>query len=115
MPRNSLEAIYCRDRDGLQRQLIAGSEALLGPRLENTKLFKDMYNYRSRWLHGDVDFPLFRRELPEPLGERSEGSDYILEMQSTTAVAVALLLATLQEFIERDWHDLEFHYSVAPA
>lgn len=45
-----LEALYARGNVGLKEQLLGKTEAVLGPRTENKKLFGAVYDFRSRLL-----------------------------------------------------------------
>jgi len=68
-----------------------------------------MYGFRSRLIHGDLDFPghpvIF--DADKRLAEHDE------RLRESTALAVAILLATLQELIQRGWSELHFHYEVS--
>ena len=58
-----LEALYCTGNVGLREQLVAKSELVLGPRVENKKAFGAMYDFRSRLLHGDMDLQIGRAHV----------------------------------------------------
>jgi len=106
-----LEALYARGNVGLKEQLLAKTEAVLGPRTENKKLFGAVYDFRSRLIHGDVDIPLrFTTFDGVEKYEKFQSERYEHE-----ALATAVLIATLQWMIKRNEHRLEFEYAVKPG
>lgn len=68
-----------------------------------------MYDFRSRFLHGDYDFdgPVLLGDAEEVVGK------YSAELIESISLAVAILTATLQEMIKRNWTSLNFSYEVA--
>lgn len=51
-----LEALYCQGNSNLPGQLNVKSTLLLGDRVSFKKDFNKMYDYRSRFVHGDLNF-----------------------------------------------------------
>lgn len=101
-----LEALYGRGNVGLKAQLLEKSEALLGPRQENKKVFSWMYDFRSRLLHGDMDLLYQHNHYDaDPIYETLWDEFYECE-----AVATAMLIATLQDLCKRRSYSLEFGY-----
>ncbi len=106
-----LEALYARGNVGLKEQLLGKTEAVLGPRTENKKLFGAVYDFRSRLIHGDVDIPVrFTTFDGVEKCERFHSERYEHE-----ALATAVLIATLHWLIKRNEHSLEFEYAVKPS
>lgn len=103
-----LEALYTRGHSGLRRQMLQGAEALLGPCLADRDAFSEMYTFRSDFAHGKVDFPYAHRE-----GNSEEELAFENSRRKTASLAAALLVASLQELIVREWADVEF--TVHPA
>lgn len=103
-----LEALYARGNVGLKEQLLAKTEAVLGPRTENKKLFGAVYDFRSRLIHGDVDIPV--RFTAFDGAEKYER--FHSERFEHEALATAVLIATLQWMIKSNAHSLEFEYAV---
>lgn len=103
-----LEALYGQGNVGMKAQLLEKSEALLGPRNENKKVFGWMYDFRSRLLHGDMDM-LFQHNTDDatPAYEKNFG-----ELNECEQLATAILLSTLQNLYERNSYSLEFRYAV---
>jgi hypothetical protein len=104
-----LEALYSRGNVGLKEQLLAKTEALLGPRTENKKAFGIVYDFRSRLLHGDVDLPLRFTEFNAV--EKYE--KFHAELSQHEGLALAVLLATLQWMVVNNKTDLKFIYAVS--
>jgi hypothetical protein len=59
-----------------------------------------MYEFRSRFIHGDMDFPGIYH-----LGDASPGYEkYYDDQIETVDFAVAILLASLQQIIMGNWN-----------
>lgn len=104
-----LEALYSRGNIGLKEQLLGKSEALLGPRTENKRAFGNVYDFRSRLLHGDVDLPLRFTEF----NAVQKYQDYNHDLLRNEDLALAVLLATLQWMVEANTVELNFEYALA--
>jgi hypothetical protein len=89
-----IEALYSAGRVALQQQILEKSELLLGPRLTNKKRFAAMYDFRSRFVHGDLD-------MPSPF---SDDAEYWITMDENADLATAVLLASIQELVCRGWN-----------
>lgn len=102
-----LEALYGKGNLGLKAQLLEKSEVVLGPRMAYKKRFGGMYDFRSRFVHGDIDFPLayVDRSSLEPENFDREADESLL-------IAAAMLIATLQQLVERDLYELSFSYTL---
>jgi hypothetical protein len=101
-----LEAIYAEGASGLRQQLVAKTHALFGPPQTHKKAFGSMYDFRSRFVHGDVDFPLaYDQRDYDQLG-------FTEEVETAIEVALAVLLATLQAMARSGSHRLTFTYVV---
>jgi len=109
---SGLEALYCEGRAAQAAQLLTKSEVLLGPRLANKPRFARMYDYRSRFVHGDQDLPFVFREPDDGIVPGLSASDQLRESEN---IAVAMLVASLQELVDRDWHGIEFLITAARA
>lgn len=104
-----LEALYAKGNTGLCAQLVGKTEALLGPRLQHKKEFGRMYDFRSRFIHGDIDIP-FSYIDAEPDFERFHS-----DLFGSEDIALATLLATLQKMATMDLYSLDFSYAVGGA
>ena len=103
-----LEALYCTGNVGLREQLVAKSELVLGPRVENKKAFGAMYDFRSRLLHGDMDLPL-RYSAFDAVPDFERHYD---DLGDYEGLGLAALIGTLQVMIKNDWRELAFHYGL---
>lgn len=101
-----LESIYGRGREGLAEQLREKSHVLLGMPATHKKVVSRMYDFRSRFVHGDIDIP-FRGA---PFDELSGYTEKMDEGQST---GIALLLSTLQALAKVGRTEIEFEYKIA--
>jgi hypothetical protein len=104
-----LEAIYGRGSIGIGEQLREKSELLFGKCSSNKKRLAAAYNFRSRFLHGDLDIPFRYTDEFE--------HDKILKLSNAqwdaALFAEVLLISTLQEFVLRDVYELYFPYTVS--
>jgi hypothetical protein len=99
-----LEALYVKGKSELLQQVREKSQVLLGPQSSFKKRISQMYDFRSRFVHGDLDFPGLYL-----LGDaRVEFAKYSNDLFAATAIATAVLAATLQAVIRRDWDGLDF-------
>lgn len=103
-----LEALYGKGKEGLRAQLIEKSQALLGKPHAFRKRFHGMYDYRSRFVHGDLDLPLSYQLYT---GSKAT-STFESESDTTLTTAVAVLVASLQELVVRGWAEPHFTYVV---
>ncbi|HEX5337766.1 MAG TPA: hypothetical protein VFW53_04945 [Gallionella sp.] len=103
-----LEALYGHGNVGLKTQILEKSEALLGPRHENKKLFGWMYDFRSRLLHGDMDL-LYQHNTHDADPTHEKISKELCECES---LATAMLLSTLQNLCQRNSYSLEFGFTL---
>ena len=103
-----LESLYVQGKSELAKQLRDKAQAFLGNQTAFKKTVNKMYDFRSRFVHGDLDFPgLFL------LGDaRDTVARFGDELFDAIAVAVAILAGTIQEVIRRDWDGLHFDYTV---
>jgi len=102
-----LEALYGDDNIGIQKQLIQRTEAFLGKRMSHQKIISQMYDFRSRFLHGDIDFPMRHIFLEGT----QEGDKFIEDSFIPEQLAQVVLVATLQEMAIRNLMELKFEVS----
>ena len=103
-----LESLYCRGNGELQRQLSEKTAVYLGNREHHKKDFSEMYNFRSRLLHGDRDlvFPYNDYDASE------EFHDFHGVRFNHECTATGLLFATLQKMCAEGRYELEFEYAL---
>jgi hypothetical protein len=106
-----LEAIYGRGSTGIGEQLQAKSEVLLGASANsrrNRKRISTAYQFRSRFLHGDIDIPFRYTEDFEHKEILKFGHNQL----DAGLFAAALLVSTLQEFVLRNTYEVSFFYNI---
>jgi hypothetical protein len=104
-----LEALYVHGKSELAQQVRDKAQAFLGAQEKFKKAVTKMYDFRSRFVHGDLDFPGLCL-----IGDaRKTVERFDDELRDATAVAVAMLVGTLQEVIRRDWDGLRFDYTIS--
>jgi hypothetical protein len=103
-----IEALYVGGKVSIMEQVREKVQSFLGKQETYKKKIVEMYNFRSRFVHGDLDFPdLHLIGDGRPAVERFDR-----ELLESITMAVSILAATLQEIIQRDWNGLSFMYQV---
>lgn len=103
-----LEALYGRGNTGLKAQLMDKSEIVLGPRSAYKKRFQKMYDFRSRFVHGDIDFPL----AYSPWDPDFQSGTFHGDASEAVDIATAMLVASLQQLIIKGQTYFEFSYAL---
>lgn len=94
-----IEALYNRSNEPVKQQIRDQIQIRLGENTEFLKEFYKMYKFRSRFIHGALDFPGLYT-----LGDASPGIEkYYLAQEETVSFAIAILIASLQEIITGNW------------
>ncbi|WP_342426711.1 hypothetical protein [Paenibacillus sp. FSL L8-0158] len=101
-----LEALYSSSNNGIKEQLVEKSQVFLGVQNEYKKLFKSMYDYRSKFIHGGLNFP----GKFNYFDGTEEFSSFMKENHSVTLMAQSVLIATLQQLSKRNMNELTFKY-----
>ena len=104
----ALEALYCKGSVGLRQQLTEKTEVFLGKRNAYKKNFGAMYDYRSRFLHGDINL-VFNHHIYDASPENEKFEDEFYEAE---AMALSTLIATLQKMYLDNVYDLKFSYKL---
>jgi len=99
-----LEALYADSYEGIQRQLLGKSEALLGGNRSLAAHLVPMYQLRSKLSHGSLGLRNRYDHRPAPPADS--------RLAEPMCAAVGLLVATLQWLVQNDRHELRFEYSV---
>lgn len=102
-----IEALYAKGTSSLQEQVREKSQVVLGKQEAFKKIYSNMYNFRSRYIHGDLDFP-----TNHSLDMTNKTTNYNKDIQDATYFAIAMLGASLQELVIRDWNGFDFSYTV---
>jgi hypothetical protein len=99
-----LEALYGRGTSDLTYQLVEKARVLLGQTAGFQKSVKEMYRFRSLFIHGKAPFPgAFFASDAMPEYER-----HINEASDASFLAAAVLVASLQQVAKRNWKSLSF-------
>ena len=103
-----LEALYGRGTTDLTYQLVEKARVLLGQSAGFEKSVKEMYRFRSLFIHGKAPFPgAFFASDAMPEYER-----HINEASDASFLAAAVLVASLQQIAKRNWKSLGFSFVV---
>ena len=107
----ALEALLCRGERGKQEQLIERVGALFGMPDGVRKRIRQLYDLRSRLVHGDADLPSALREG----GGHPREVQYDQAAWGAQELAEALLLAVFQYMTKHRTRELNFKVSVDRA
>lgn len=104
-----IEAIYVRSKEGILQQIKEKSKAIFGEPKDYMKRLKHMYNVRSRFIHGELNFP--PRYCPD--NDTQEFAQFAdKEYFDALNMAQALLIASIQQFVLMDTEEIEFELKV---
>ncbi len=99
-----IEAIYVVGNSSLQDQVNRKSQIFLGERQEFKKTFSKMYDYRSRFVHGDLNFE------NKCFMDSEKTENHLVDFWGHRDFAISILVGTLQNLILENRHSLEFDY-----
>jgi hypothetical protein len=103
-----IEALYVKG-PSVMEQVREKVWLFLGAQDSHKKKISQLYNFRSRFVHGDLDFPgmyFLHRATPS-------FDEYTDELHESVSLAEAILVATIQELVQRDWKGLSFSYTMS--
>jgi hypothetical protein len=102
-----IEALYVKGKNSIMEQVREKIQVFLGQQQSHKKTIVEMYEFRSRFLHGDLDFPpLFL------VGDARDCVEKHYDNESRAVeISIAILIATLQQMIIKDWTSLDFAYT----
>lgn len=104
-----LEAVYCRGGSGVMSQLVEKCQLVLGPIEKRQRIIRQMYDLRSRVIHGNVDLPVqYSYYEGNPQHERFHSDIY-----KAALLAQVMLVVTLQYLVEHNLRELDFRYVLA--
>lgn len=103
-----IEALYVKGKASILDQVRDKAQSLLGEQEGIGKKMSKMYDVRSRYIHGDMNFtstyPLYNA-FPE-------FDKYGKEVIDATSTAAAILISTIQKMILNEWGQIDFQYNV---
>lgn len=102
-----IEGLYTKGNSNLLEQVREKTQILLGKQEQFKKLYSNMYNFRSKFIHGELNFPAkVNIDFSKNVESHSE------DLKKATYFATLLLGASIQQLIKRDWHSINFDYVV---
>lgn len=104
-----IEAIYTSGRQGVLEQLREKSIAIFGEPENYKNSLSKMYDIRSRFMHGALNFPS-KYYIYDGIEEFDEFMRK--EYSQCLEMAEALLVATIQQFVINDAEDLNYHLQI---
>lgn len=104
---SGLEALYASGQTGIAEQLSEKIQVVLGHPSDFQKIIKKLYNFRSRFIHGDIP-------IPSILSANTLDAEEALEKDlfKYTPLSTAILIASLQYLIINNKHNLKFRMEV---
>lgn len=103
-----IEGLYTKGKNNLIEQVREKTQIILGPQENFKKLYSNMYNFRSKYIHGELNFP-----AKINIDFSGEMFNYTSDLMTATHFAILILGASIQQLIVRGWQGLEFTYQVA--
>lgn len=101
-----IEALFVEGKDSVQKQVDIKSQLLLGKRTNFKKIFNELYDFRSRYIHGQLRF-MNKYVL-------RDGDDDVMEHMFNTYdhsyFAMLILISAIQKHISLDKGEFEFEY-----
>jgi hypothetical protein len=98
-----IEALMANGSNNISVQIQAKTSILFGEPKEYSKKLSKLYNYRSRLVHGELNFVAkFSLDLEKPFMEYSDYLDF----------ASSILLALIRTLIKSDKQEFTFQYSL---
>ena len=100
-----VEALYVHGNAAILEQVREKTKVVLGTPTAFKKRVNKMYDFRSRFVHGNLDFPNLVRS------GSSFDSPFDKALVESTSLALAILISTLQQLIKTNSKELKFGYS----
>lgn len=99
-----IEAIYVEGNQSVQKQVDIKSQIFLGKRNEFKKKFNELYDFRSRFIHGQLNF--LNKYFIDNADTNVE--KHLTKTYDNSELAVLILLSSIQQHILRNKTELEF-------
>lgn len=104
---SGIEALYAEGEIGIGYQIDIKAKLFLGEPKENKNLLKKLYNFRSKFIHGNMKIPINWGWLSD-----DNQDEYDEEFYNMECLATRLLTATLQMIIKRDLKRFDFEFKL---
>ncbi len=99
-----IEAIYCTERKNILKQLRNNIRLVMGDVKNHTKLINQMYDFRSRFVHGNTEIPPLLCEAYST----NEDEKFNDRKYAVTKLSIAILICSIQEMIVKDMNKFSF-------
>jgi hypothetical protein len=99
-----LEALFVEGDLAIQKQVDIKTQLILGSRTEFKRLFNDLYNFRSKFIHGQLDIPNrfhFEDDDEKVIDHNSDSYQY-------STLAIMILIASIQQHLIQGKDEMEF-------
>jgi len=106
----AVETFYADKSDSIMKQVDRKSQIVLGSRSESKNIFKQMYDFRSRYIHGDLDLPNAEYDYITEESEKEIYGPHMDPLSKHTGLAMFMLIATIQKLYELKKEDFIFDY-----
>ncbi len=97
-----IETLYAKGNQGIGEQIRQKVKTILGEPKEFKKKITKLYEYRSKLIHGDLDFPAKFSDETYDIYDASH-LDYL-------GFAISILLSSIQVLIANDIDKFEFEF-----
>ena len=104
----ALESLYAKSKNGIQEQLNEKIKVILGELKDFKKIIKQMYDFRSQFLHGSLEIPS-KFNCNDNSNERL---DFMFKYWDTTSISIAILIGTFQYMVMNNLDELDFKYTL---
>lgn len=103
-----LEALYVSGKENIQKQVDLKSQLLLGPRTVFKKKFSELYDFRSRYIHGDLNFTnkfCVGDHIDDAYVHKENSFDH-------SSLGILILLSSIQKHLELKKSEIEFEFRI---
>jgi len=103
-----IEALYVDGNENIQKQVDIKSQILLGKRTEFKKKFNELYGFRSRYIHGQLNLVnKYYSGDAEP-----DVQDHVYKTFDNSHLAILILIASIQGHMLLNKDELEFEFKL---
>ncbi|MGB4776029.1 MAG: hypothetical protein WBP45_12700 [Daejeonella sp.] len=104
-----IEALFVSGHDNIQKQVDKKTQLLFGERKNFKKRFSQLYDFRSRYIHGQLD--IVNRFFLNGSDDQIY-SKHMVPLYDNTLFAILIFVASIQKHIELKKTELEFEYKL---
>ena len=103
-----IEALFVDGNENVQKQVDIKSQILLGKRTEFKRKFNELYEFRSRYIHGQLNF-VNKYYIHD--AER-DVKEHIFKTYDNSNLAILILTASIQRHMLLNRDELEFEFTL---